>query len=487
MTRHWRSESFAGCRLLLACTALLCGCSPGPNLNDLQFWNQKNPATPNDDFFVTGKLVQGGASWAWGAGELALLPLTPLPLTEARWKPGSASTEVQLFARDLDEIKQILLIQGILGIGSTSNLSWLLATQVPSQLPNDVVLSANVNLPLDPTMFWGNTTPMGGSAPGGEGSIKAVRVHDHGACSVELPFVVGDDDGGGIFEMVNQKVWDGFVEAIDAKDEPDGAIRHWSHAITYLDHTQGDVTDVRGGFFLDFYYEAIVNEPFVDAPEFWFDYNYRFKLSTEAGFEGILGLVSNYNAGYVEGYDAQSAYDDMTKALGLTLPADFRASSLEQQTQLLSSAFVCSPESKDECGFAASILGDSIEAGVDALGLSPAEENALQLSANGTFDNRPNWRCVPVDPNDAEGQHQCGYVLRAKRLNVHADALELVWFDGKEVDNSAYAFWVALNDPFLGSANISKMCAFAQKFPKEGFYTRSWGLHNAPYQKVVGL
>ena len=75
------------------------------------------------------------------------------------------------------------------------------------------------------------------------------------------------------------------------------------------------------------------------------------------------------------------------------------------------------------------------------------------------------------------GEGECEYVVRAKRLNVYPDAVELVWFDDKELDNSTYALWVAAQDPG-GSGSTASLCTWQEAtafatFP-DGHYKRAF-------------
>jgi hypothetical protein len=76
------------------------------------------------------------------------------------------------------------------------------------------------------------------------------------------------------------------------------------------------------------------------------------------------------------------------------------------------------------------------------------------LVAQAAFRN--NWRCgvVAVDvvfddstnTMDINYTGACEQTLRATRLNVYPDEIELVWFDDKDVDNPVYGLWLALQD-----------------------------------------
>jgi hypothetical protein len=87
-----------------------------------------------------------------------------------------------------------------------------------------------------------------------------------------------------------------------------------------------------------------------------------------------------------------------------------------------------------------------------------------------------NWRCVaqnlapqpsPLGPDGCPlwdpllGPRRCRIVLRSKRLNVLPRHLEVVWFDGVELDNPVYALYVAAHssmDPEAVRAVKAELC-----------------------------
>ena len=184
-----------------------CGPAEPPPLQDLQFWDERDPRTPGDDFFVTGKVVSAGRSYAFGAGELATLPDGPLDAIYMLYTPSTPRTDVQLFARDPQEHFDTLhsLVPCTFPeedecacSGPLHELQWQFETTLP-QLPFGVVTSvpssAPVDLDLMPSQFWGSATPSGpGAAPNGDGSVKAARLYDHGACSLNVSLVELLDD-----------------------------------------------------------------------------------------------------------------------------------------------------------------------------------------------------------------------------------------------------------------------------------------------------
>jgi MYXO-CTERM domain-containing protein len=84
------------------------------------------------------------------------------------------------------------------------------------------------------------------------------------------------------------------------------------------------------------------------------------------------------------------------------------------------------------------------------------------------------WSCVPDRPDATKPGgppgHHCEFTIPAKRLNVYPDSVELVWFDGKEVNNPAYAVYVLAHhptgtnpsngQPTFDQDNVNRLCSF---------------------------
>ncbi len=88
-----------------------------------------------------------------------------------------------------------------------------------------------------------------------------------------------------------------------------------------------------------------------------------------------------------------------------------------------------------------------------------------------------NWRCMP-NPEEAPAPPPgpcpvtpdntaapvCVYMLRAKRLTHDPQHVELVWFDGKELDNPTYALYVAAHATDDRTA-VTQLCAYQYVTP----------------------
>jgi hypothetical protein len=137
----------------------------------------------------------------------------------------------------------------------------------------------------------------------------------------------------------------------------------------------------------------------------------------------------------------------------------------------------------------AEFLASLIKQGAQELKLDMTETQSL-IDAAGAIDptnqSLANWRCVPDAPpscgetahRQQEAKHHCEVVLRAKRLNVYPDQLELVWFDGDEPTNPTFALWVALHAPELkilpNPPTLATLCSSPLVTANK---TRHFGIH----------
>jgi len=70
--------------------------APDEGIDELEFLEQTLAGTE----LIVAKTTTTGQSYAWGSGELALLPDTELTQTLVRYTPATEDTEVSLFAVD---------------------------------------------------------------------------------------------------------------------------------------------------------------------------------------------------------------------------------------------------------------------------------------------------------------------------------------------------------------------------------------------------
>jgi hypothetical protein len=137
----------------------------------------------------------------------------------------------------------------------------------------------------------------------------------------------------------------------------------------------------------------------------------------------------------------------------------------------------CDPTESHQCEGIVAPISFGIVKGAKTLetlgeeSFSPSDQGDLIGALTRRFkDEAPlkDWACVP--DNSETGGH-CEFTIPAKRLNVYPDAVELVWFDGKEVKNPAYALYVLAHfsekdDPTTGKPifdqdAVDALCSFS--------------------------
>jgi hypothetical protein len=157
--------------------------------------------------------------------------------------------------------------------------------------------------------------------------------------------------------------------------------------------------------------------------------------------------------------DAQGHPDDalcQAKNIGPCDPA----------TLLCHDAWDCTTEA--DCLVAQNIFAGAVGLGADFLGL----HDQGQLATTARQD--ANWTCAPHTlhaPACGGGvQGRCQYILRAKRLNVNSDTVELVWFDDvTDFTNPALAaFAASFVDPAdpLSKRDVTRYQALCSRKPR---------------------
>lgn len=166
-----------------------------------------------------------------------------------------------------------------------------------------------------------------------------------------------------------------------------------------------------------------------------------------------------------------------------SVPDGLYLAAREEQTQYIlekTGLSACQVGDAQPCADAAFWAGEGVRKGADtleALGIESfskddrdAMKAAISERVNKEDSSSPlkHWTCVPDAPGSDEGY--CAFTIPAKRLNTYPDAVELVWFDEKEVNNPAYALYVAAHmqtgtDPSNGlptfnKAKVDELCSY---------------------------
>src|SRR6185312_13808897 len=88
--------------------------------------------------------------------------------------------------------------------------------------------------------------------------------------------------------------------------------------------------------------------------------------------------------------------------------------------------------------------------------------------------------CTAGGGPTGNGGGQLAYILRARRINVYSDAVELVWLDGVEPANPLFGLY-ALFNTWAGQANPTLQ---GQSIPKGLIQDLLGALCNRPIPKV---
>lgn len=260
---------------------------------NLMFWR------PGSSEILDSKYADVDRGIAWGESELAgtlvgrpLSSVTTGNGVDASYVSQNLRSEAHLYARDPHEITETLTEHASSGLLQLPGI-WEALTP-PGALPRSVVLTANRftesnKRPLSTVDFFSNVPPEGPAASPPGGSVKAVRVYNHGACSHET--LTSQSDGKGLLDEVSEAVWKGFVEGVIVDGGECKNNRHpfllSSAAVNYLDHTPRETRDLRGGFFLHVkYFADLPLTPPVPNIHTTFTVQYQYAL-----IDGILGLA----------------------------------------------------------------------------------------------------------------------------------------------------------------------------------------------------
>jgi hypothetical protein len=365
---------------------------------------------------------------------------------------------------------------------------------MPGQIPKALVLQpADINNPPAPLeltqqLFVGNVSSTDAPLPyhnKGFLGVQAARVYDHGQCSGLQKF----DD---LFATINTQLWSFIAQFIvtadgTCPDDESTATLGFSTIASYLTHTPGDPLSAGGGFLLNTQFLNTINAPASLVGQdnhVTFTYRYDYVLT-----DGILSLTPTQVLvpTLIDGYNADGLRTTIDQVLttgilgkpcsngpGMSpgtpgLPEIFQ--NLARRKQAVPFPSSCTLEETQPCAAAQVQLAALI--GTTGLALTSTEKAALEATAaamdsNGVYTN---WSCVldsnvpPFCPPDGAcppppdpGSRHCEYAVRAKRLNVFPDEVELVWFDGKELDNPTYALYAALHSPMAPAGSLDQLC-----------------------------
>ena len=263
--------------------------------------------------------------------------------------------------------------------------------------------------------------------PAGLGSVKSARIYVPGLCSTERMFHTSDWKG--VFDAVEIGIWNAF----GTNNQVNAASVNYLYATTLLDDGLmfvGTANTPRGGFLLDFWLQGqhiTANGQPGEPTNFAANYSFYFGLA-----DGFVSITPQRNCSQGTETDCllvepQLFYDDFRSALEGDLPSKFEEDSQSAQTQVIPGV-ACANGS---VGAIPSAIANIARIAAQQYLGAGADATTIQTTVVGGI----NWTCV---------NGQVAVVLRAKRVNVYEDRLELVWFDGEEPTNFAYGLYAAM-------------------------------------------
>ncbi len=353
---------------------------------------------------------------------------------------------------------------------------------------------------VTPASFWPTgVTPTGpGSLPHPEnvGSIKAAKVINHGICSSFSPYCSGppdasgaptccnggpDQDGDllcpnntpatGLFEKLAASIPLTLAKGLDSGNNIE---RRWVDIAPFLNFTQEEEDAQLGGFFLGFNVQGNVIAG--GGPNVFYYDSHTWKLfdgRLTAGGEVIYSFGDGAAADCLR-YSSDSlltreidsptaAANDVVGRTGANpstlAEAVFQGADKKQvYVGKLNVADTCdghadlgisgAPPGDYECGkFWTSLqndLDDALSVLSAPLGITVTQAAQIKATMNATdfAGSYKNLRCAQFS-NDVHAS--CQYVMRAKRLNVYPDGVELVFIDDPhDFSNPSYPIWLIL-------------------------------------------
>jgi hypothetical protein len=383
---------------------------------------------------ILGKQAPGGTQASWGPATLAPVTSTPASGVDVRYSNNFTSrtfgTSALLFGYNpsnyADQLQGALMDDAF-----WATLDDRCTTPTPVGVGfRDKAGSGNpTEIPLAVTAIAG-----GGCDP--PVSVQAASLYDRGVCAARAYL----DD---LFPIIADGLWAGFYEKVNENDCAD-AERRFLHLGSYIQFGAGDPNFVRhGGFVLHFDFGTDINAP-VKNNNVYFNYSYEFGLD-----DGIVMVSSSENGRFVNGFKHGSLGDTIAGNLREDLPSQVRNKAEQLQTRVIP-IFTASctqehpgdpliSQGSEVCTQTRKSMRDAMQAlksdsSLPAMGFPPDGADRLaavvdQIDGNGKLKN---IRCLGTATSA-----QCALVLRAKRLNVYPDVLELVWLDSfHDVDNS---------------------------------------------------
>lgn len=334
---------------------------------------------------------------------------------------------------------------------------------------------------LSCSLFFGpNTVCAGAVTSNGSvitSTVQSVRVYDRGGCAKKV---------GNPGRDFAQDLWCSFKDSVAGSGEWNvlgltldfgmvaKASRHANQWATVITHPDASATTATGGGFVGYadysvdFYSGNFGEVWAGDRRFYLVYGYQFGLT-----DGILSIGD-----FTDRYHYMSSgtfhplvIDKLDASLKTDAITEFHKAAAVAQQAPIPSIFrqpvPCDPaeDAYAQCGLSVDALRAGLGMAADQ-GLITDNERKDLLA--GAVLKKSNWSCA-ADRLPYYDAHACiGYLnggpqpvcrlqLRAKRVNVYPDAVELVWWNGDErpTDSAAFAVEKALE---ATGADTSQLC-----------------------------
>lgn len=340
--------------------------------------------------------------------------------------------------------------------------------------------------------FWPGTPTGPGAAPDGSGSIKAVKIVNHGVCGVFQPYVAADGSG------ILQTIIEGLPKAVlqSAADNNDRTCNTYEEKFavgaSYLDLDTDQEDAQHGGIVIGTHVQLHSPTIFNGGPnilmyfkEAWRLFDGRLTADGEMlGFGGQGTDTDTVHIGFDSAFTREMDAPLPPGAKGSTLAESIWAIAYNKQrftgiAQVQGTPFIQCTARPDArviandptapcasfvstygapSGLITTALGG---VGTSVIGLNADEQAEVlgEFQATEKIGNDTVWkniRCAdlgdkfpvtnPPLPNAGQPTGPvCYYEAPAKRLNVYPDGVELVFLDQlKELDNPVYPIWLML-------------------------------------------
>jgi hypothetical protein len=214
-----------------------------------------------------------------------------------------------------------------------------------------------------------------------------------------------------------------------------------------------------GGFMVNTYMQFDMLDP-AGVLDLTAAYQYDIVLD-----DGLVKIVPFKMSIEADGDIFDIGHDETVEALGQTLPNSVNAGLFNQQTVNLTD-HSCVVGDVATCADAGTSLAVGVAIGAGLIGGFVQEEVDVMMAV--AEDTDANWACTPDEYPFPGFPGHCEYIVRGKRINHYVDEFEIVWFDGKEIENPAYVLWVAANagqDEEAIQQQVATLCSWS---PPEG-------------------